>query len=147
MSDTNTTTTETVKPLTVKELAAKRKAIREEAKSITSALTKRREDAKAEEQEAAKNLLKEIGELGQSTVVVGEGDKAMTLTLEEALVTGKVTTITVNTAEGPKERAHTAFMDAARVESLRKLLVRAKKILANEEIRPKANPKDNEASA
>lgn len=144
MSDN--TNTNTVAPLTVKELAARKKALRDEAKALNQTLDQKREEARTQEQEDAKKLMEEIKNLHTSTVVVGEGDKAITLTLEEALLTGKATTITVQTKEGPKDRAHTAFMDAARVESLRKILIRAKKIMSNEEIRPKANPKQDTAS-
>ena len=144
---TDTNTTSTIAPFSVKELAAKAKVLREEQTAIRTALSAGRVSAKADEAKAASDLLESIKSLGDTKVIVGEGDKAVEMSLEQALVSGLSTTIKVEIKGESKDRAHTAFMDAQRVASLTKLVVRFRKLCANVEIRPKENPKAEFAAA
>lgn len=131
----------------LKDMKAQADKLRKDAKELAGKLKEGKAQAKEAEVKAAQDLMSDIKALCDTKVIVGENDKAMTLTLEEALITGKATTIKVDIKGEVKERAHTVFLDAARVNSLQKLVVRFKKICANEEIRPKANPKAEETPA
>jgi len=143
VTDSSTTTAVT----SIKDMKAQADKLRKEQKELSDKIKAGKDQAKVEEVQAAQTLMSDIKSLFETPVIVGEGDKEMTLTLEEALITGKSTTIKVDIKGEVKERAHTAFLDAARVNSLAKLVVRFKKICANEEIRPKANPKAEETPA
>jgi hypothetical protein len=129
-------TTQTTGTVDLKTLKAQNKALIEQRKALSGQISAKKDADKAEDTANAVALMSDIKSLFDTPVVVGEGDKAQTITLEEALVSGKPSTIMV----GDKERAHTLFMDAGRVASLRKLVVRFRKTCANEEIRPKKNP-------
>ena len=142
-------TTQTSTLVSIKDLAAQSKALREQQVQVREALKAERISAKDADAQAAKDLLESIKNLGNTKVIVGEGDEAVEMTLEQALVSGVQTTIKVKdkTTGEQKDRAHTLFMDAGRVTSLTKLVTRFAKICMNEEIRPKANPKSEEVEA
>ena len=138
-------TTQTSTSVDLKDLKAKAKDLAAQRKTVSEALKAGKDLAKTQEAEQAQALMNEINALGSTMVVVGEH----TLSLKEALIDGKPSTIKVtDKATGEtKERAHTIFLDAGRIASLRKLVARFGKIARDEEIRPKALPKADEAPA
>ncbi len=132
-------TTATTNTIDLKSMRTKAAELRA-AQTARPSMKEGKAQVKATEQEQAKSLLESIKNLANTPVVVGEGDSAETMTLEEALISGKATTIKV----GDKDRAHTMFMDAGRQTSLTKLVTRFAKICANVEIRPKSLDKSEE---
>ena len=138
-------TTQTSTSVDLKDLKAKAKDLAAQRKTVSEALKVGKEIAKANDEKEAQALMDEINALGSTMVVVGEH----TLTLKEALIDGKPSTISVKDKHSGevKERAHTIFLDAGRIASLRKLVARFGKIARDEEIRPKALPKADEAPA
>jgi len=142
--------TQTTTPtIDLKSLKSQAKDLASQRKAVSEALKAGKTNLKAQEAQEAQALMADIKSLGDTQVIVGEGDEAVTLTLEEALISGKPSTIMVadKTTGEKKERAHTIRMDAGRIASLRKLVTRFRKIAQNEEIRPKVLPKDETPAA
>ena len=142
MTTQTTAQTTTEKPKSIKE---KMKELKAQEAALKAAAAKEKTERVEAETKEAQELMEDLNSLGKMTVVVGDH----TLTLEEALISGKATTIMVqdkNTGE-KKERAHMMFMESARVKSLQKAIKRIKLIAADLEVRPKANPVEEKAAA
>lgn len=131
---TATTQTTTEKPLSFKE---QMKALKTQEAALKAAANKDKTDRAEADKKEALELMEDLNALGKMTVVVGDH----TLTLEEALISGKATTIKAKEkgSDEMKERAHTVFLPSARVKSLQKAIKRIKLIAADLEIRPKKN--------
>jgi hypothetical protein len=130
---TNTTTTEKIaKPLTAdQELRVKIAEQRKLTKDLLDQSKVMKSDRKDLERKEAETLMADLSALASHPITVGEH----TLTLEEALISGKKTTIRV----GDKDRAHTVYATSATVVSIQKAVTRLKKLMNGEAIRPKSN--------
>lgn len=136
MTQNTTESVKTVKPLSqAQELQAKIKAQREATKALQDQAKAMKTDRKETERKEAETLMENLSNLASRPIIVD----GMELTLEEALISGKKTTITVKNGEETKERAHTVFAPSATVASIQKAVVRLHKLMAGEAIRPKSN--------
>lgn len=136
MTQNTNTAEKTIKPLTVaQELQAKIKAQREATKALQDQAKAMKADRKETERKEAEALMADLSNLHKRPINVD----GVELTLEEALISGKKTTITVKNGEETKERAHTVFAPSATVASIQKAVVRLHKLMAGEAIRPKSN--------